>query len=346
MPKIRTLDLFSGIGGHALALRDVAKPVAYCEIDPFSNSVLLARMEDGQLPKAPVFDDVRTLNGKQLQGRPTMITASFLCQDVSIVRPGKKLGIKGNKSGLYFQILRLVDELADIDTVLMENSPNIRNVADGLKRIESDFKKRGFKVISGTFAASDVGARHIRRRWYCLAVRPGAESPKILSSMSHPYVHNFVRLERSLPRLAQKTDGYTERIQALVNAVVPQVVTLALRVLSNHALYGGDKMVTDLDREWDDDTVNRVKYPLLEIPDKRVTSMWPTPVHSKGALYVTINPVDKWNQNHHNFATRVFHDRLTLEKYGDDIISLRGTHTVNPTWTEALMGFPKNWTKS
>eukprot|EP00798_Chlamydomonas_sp_ICE-L_P008430 gene8430-4889_t len=164
--------------------------------------------------------------------------------------------------------------------------------------------------------------------------------------MSHPYVHNFVRLERSLPRLAKKTDGYTERIQALGNAVVPQVVTLALRVLSNHALYGGDKMVTDLDREWDDDTVNRVKYPLLEIPDKRLTSMWPTPVHSKGALYVTINPVDKWNQNHHNFATRVFHDRLTLEKYGDDIISLRGTHTVNPTWTEALMGFPKNWTKS
>ena len=44
---MRSLDLFTGIGGLTLALRDFAEPALYCEIDPFCRSVLTARMRDG-----------------------------------------------------------------------------------------------------------------------------------------------------------------------------------------------------------------------------------------------------------------------------------------------------------
>lgn len=56
------LDLFSGIGGLALALSPWVRPIAYCENDRYAQGVLLSRMRDGGLPVAPIWDDVRTLD--------------------------------------------------------------------------------------------------------------------------------------------------------------------------------------------------------------------------------------------------------------------------------------------
>ena len=56
------LDLFSGIGGISIALQEWIKPIAYCEIDPYCQSVLLQRMQEGNLFKAPIWDDIRSLD--------------------------------------------------------------------------------------------------------------------------------------------------------------------------------------------------------------------------------------------------------------------------------------------
>lgn len=64
---LRSLDLFSGLGGITHALRGVALPAAYCEIDPFATSVLAARMADGSLPAAPLCPDVGVLNAAWLR---------------------------------------------------------------------------------------------------------------------------------------------------------------------------------------------------------------------------------------------------------------------------------------
>lgn len=60
------LDLFSGIGGIAVALREWARPVAYCEIDRYCQGVLLSRMSKGDIGKAPIWDNVSTLNKTNL----------------------------------------------------------------------------------------------------------------------------------------------------------------------------------------------------------------------------------------------------------------------------------------
>ena len=51
---LRSLDLFSGIGGLTVALRGVAEPVAYCDIDSAAQAVLADRMDKRLLPYAPV----------------------------------------------------------------------------------------------------------------------------------------------------------------------------------------------------------------------------------------------------------------------------------------------------
>lgn len=49
------LSLFSGIGGLDLALSEWARPIAYCECDRYAQAVLLSRMADGRLDRAPTI---------------------------------------------------------------------------------------------------------------------------------------------------------------------------------------------------------------------------------------------------------------------------------------------------
>lgn len=82
---LKSLDLFTGIAGFTLGLRDVAQPVAYCEIDPHATQILQHRMTEGRIPKAPICNDVLTLNEEWLQttvqnAKVDIITAGFPCQ--------------------------------------------------------------------------------------------------------------------------------------------------------------------------------------------------------------------------------------------------------------------------
>ena len=60
------LDLFSGIGGLSIALREWVIPKAYCEIDRYAQGVLLSRMSDNKLFHAPIWDDVQTLTSETI----------------------------------------------------------------------------------------------------------------------------------------------------------------------------------------------------------------------------------------------------------------------------------------
>ena len=51
---LRSLSLFSGIGGLDLSLKGVLKPLVYCEIDPYALAVLNDQMRKGTLHKAVV----------------------------------------------------------------------------------------------------------------------------------------------------------------------------------------------------------------------------------------------------------------------------------------------------
>src|SRR5690606_10421534 len=118
---LRGLDLFSGIGGLTLALAPWVRPVAYCENDRYATAVLLSRMRTGDLPCAPIWDDVRTLRGDMLPS-VDIIYGGFPCQDISCA--GRGAGLAGGRSGLFFEIARLARELRP-RFVFLENVPAI-----------------------------------------------------------------------------------------------------------------------------------------------------------------------------------------------------------------------------
>ena len=58
--KMRALDLFSGVGGLALALLPFVEHVGYCEIDAYCRRVLAARMREHALPRLHAAAESRT----------------------------------------------------------------------------------------------------------------------------------------------------------------------------------------------------------------------------------------------------------------------------------------------
>jgi site-specific DNA-cytosine methylase len=80
--KLKSLDLFSGVGGITHGLRDVSHPVGYCDVSKPAVAVLKTLMDKGKIPEAPIHPDVKNLKGSEaFKGvkRPFMIGAGFPC---------------------------------------------------------------------------------------------------------------------------------------------------------------------------------------------------------------------------------------------------------------------------
>lgn len=72
------LHLFAGTGGGILGGMLLGHTcVCAVEIEPYCRKVLLQRQRDGMLPKFPIWDDVRTFNGKPWRGKVDIICGGF-----------------------------------------------------------------------------------------------------------------------------------------------------------------------------------------------------------------------------------------------------------------------------
>ena len=99
------LALFAGAGGGILGGKLLGwNTVCAVEYDAYAASVLVARQNDGCLEPFPVWDDVRTFDGKPWRGIAQVVSGGFPCTDISVA--GKGEGIDGEESGLWTEIDR------------------------------------------------------------------------------------------------------------------------------------------------------------------------------------------------------------------------------------------------
>jgi DNA (cytosine-5)-methyltransferase 1 len=158
---VNVLDLFSGIGGFSIGLeRAGMRTVAFCEINEFCQRVLRHHW-----PRVPIFADVRALDAGGL-GRIDLICGGFPCQDISTARAASAPGLAGERSGLWFEMFRLVRECRP-DWVLIENVARLRTL--GADRVLSDLEEAGYTGRPFVVGAGDVGAPHPRARVWIVA---------------------------------------------------------------------------------------------------------------------------------------------------------------------------------
>lgn len=155
------LDLFSAAaGGWSLGMhRSGFHTIAACEVIPWRRALYSQNN-----PGVPVYDDVTTLTADRLirdgVGLPRVIVGSPPCQDISSANTKGK-GVDGERSGLYFEAIRLVDECQP-DWFALENSANLRT--RGAYRVIDALEAIGYTCWPFVVSAGDVGANHERKR--------------------------------------------------------------------------------------------------------------------------------------------------------------------------------------
>lgn len=229
---MRVLDLFSGIGGFSLGLERVGfETVAFCEIEDYPRKVLKHHW-----PSVPVFNDITKLSKEKLDelGSIDIVCGGFPCQDISAA--GNKVGVSGERSGLWFEFARIIAE-TNPKFAIIENSPMLRS--RGLDQVLQSLWKIGYDAEWHVIPASAFGAPHRRERLWIIAYPmrlrfQGSWEHITPSNTKENAYREADRLkhavqEGSLPYVCGGHDGVPERvdkpaIKALGNSVCPDVV--------------------------------------------------------------------------------------------------------------------------
>jgi len=231
---MRELALFAGAGGGILGGTLLGwRTVCAVEIDPFCREVLLRRQMDRCLPKFPIWDDVRTFDGRPWRGIVDVVSGGFPCQDISVA--GKGGGLAGARSGLWSEMARIIHEVGP-QYVFVENSPAL--TSRGLGRVLGDLAEMGFNAEWGVLGAVDAGAPHRRERIWIVG---NANGPRLAIGQGEsgddgaepaPSVGTgWWNTEPGLVRVVHGISNRVDRIRALGNGQVPRVAQLAWETL-------------------------------------------------------------------------------------------------------------------
>jgi DNA (cytosine-5)-methyltransferase 1 len=249
------LALFAGAGGVLPGQLLGWTPVCAVELDPYCRSVLLQRQRDGLLPTFPIWDDIKTFDGKPWKGTIDVVSGGWPCTDISTSK-GKGKGLAGPSSGLWFEMLRIIGEVQPT-FVFAENSSSLRS--RGLGTVIKGLTKLGYDVRWGMLGAWHVGstpAPHKRNRAWIYATNATSdgciskrELKHAVSTTPHsewgttePFDGSIAKVWETEPDVGRVVDGvaYTlgrrDRIRALGKGQVPTVAATAWTILHESGL--------------------------------------------------------------------------------------------------------------
>ena len=324
---MRVLSLFSGIGGLDLAAEWAGmETVAFCEIEPFAVQVLERRF-----PAIENHGDItrftnRTL--RELGGSPfhrfkcpadyngtiDVIHGGFPCQDLSVA--GKQAGLEGARSGLWFEMLRVIAECRPA-FVLAENVRGAVNLA--LDTVYSNLVGEGYKVYPYVIPASAVGAPHKRERLFVVGVR---------KDVAYAYAERLQGRERGFAFLEQGAPALEPASERCEGSLWPTPSVHGNYNRRGLSETSGDGLAT-------------------------AVRMWPTPhrncsngagAHGDGGLNiqtaVSLWPTPRANKPE-GYSSNGYSPTLAQRVTGE----VRPAHgMLSPDWVECLMGFPLGWT--
>lgn len=252
---MRHLDLFSGIGGWALASREVwpeREMVGFVEIDPFCQKVLAKHF-----PNVRIHGDIKTLCPSAF-GRIDLLTGSPPCQAASFA--GQRRGTSDDR-WLWDEYVRTVCVVRPTFFVA-ENVLGVLSVGGGVpfESVLTRLEMEGYETVTIVLPACAVNAIHRRDRVWVVGHakhdgRDGAEDTQSDlaradgDSKGQKQVCQSQRTDRLRPFVATSNADWSEttartcrindglsrrmdrarRLKALGNSIVPQVAVEVLR---------------------------------------------------------------------------------------------------------------------
>lgn len=152
-------SLFSGIGGLDLGLERASMKCQWqVEIDEYAQKVLKKHW-----PDVARFRDIRDCGMHNLTS-VDLICGGFPCQDISSA--GRRIGITGERSGLWKEFHRIICELRP-RYVLVENVAAL--LVRGIDTVLGDLAACGYDAEWQVLSAAQFGAPHLRKRIFIVA---------------------------------------------------------------------------------------------------------------------------------------------------------------------------------
>jgi DNA (cytosine-5)-methyltransferase 1 len=188
-------SLFSGIGGLELGLERAGcgRTVWQCEIDPYARAVLAKHW-----PDAIRFDDITKMHDVP---QVDLICGGFPCQDIS--NAGKRVGIDGARSGLFFELMRVV-RLVRPRFVVLENVAAL--LGRGMGDVLGELSESGYDAEWDCVPASSVGAPHRRDRVFIVGTQR-ADADQERRATDAEYGAELARADDSRDRGASDSDS-------------------------------------------------------------------------------------------------------------------------------------------
>jgi len=245
IPDAGTLSvgsLFSGIGGFELGFEATGrfKTLWQVERDSYATQVLAKHW-----PDVVRHDDVCTWPNKKTQPVDVII-GGFPCQDISYA--GKGAGLDGERSGLFYELMRIV-RVVGPKYVVFENVAAL--FTRGMDQVLGTLASRGYDAEWEVVSAASVGAPHRRDRVFIIGYLADSDDKQCKgceqetlrrksrvsreSGRSSSDQRGMWATEPSVDRVVNGFPKRMDRLRCLGNAVVPQVAqVVAERLLEIH----------------------------------------------------------------------------------------------------------------
>lgn len=365
--KLKSMDLFCGIGGMTRALHEISTPILYCDKLQEAQEVIRANIKKGSLPAAPIIADVRDLRKIPASAvQCDLVCAGFPCIGFSSL--GLREGFEHKETAIYHELVNVIDRFRP-PMVFMENVPLI---IKAIPVIQKDFAKMNYNLVWIVIRACNVGAPQQRARWYCLAYNPKDILKLRIGELKTP-VFNW-----DTPEPAKTTNRpyLPMRVKLLGNSLVPEAARVAFKYLSRlaqtlaaHGIMEGARPPMKSDRFLKYGfTIKNQLYVIPKAWRPQLAVCKPRPFVLDPAMYTPSKPrirvkhfsgyiTEPFVKNF--YATPRYGNcyymaqRLTRRSKNDLGTQLRYMRNneypkgkyVNVHFVEWLMGFPKDWTE-
>ncbi|EMM3426248.1 DNA cytosine methyltransferase [Klebsiella aerogenes] len=222
------MALFAGAGGGILGGNLLGwRTVCAVERDAYAAQVLAQRQNDGILKPFPIWSDVCSFDGKPWRGIVDIVSGGFPCQAFSKASRGRITA-----KSMWPEMRRIVNEVKP-GLVFAENVTK-----DAITIAATDLIAMGYKTRAVQLSAKDMGADHIRERFWLLAYTDhesellGRVNAEV--GVSKKFHHSVWNTYAPEPILVDGVPFRVDRYRAIGNAQVPIVAATAFCLLANN----------------------------------------------------------------------------------------------------------------
>ncbi|OLR65180.1 DNA cytosine methyltransferase [Peptoniphilus porci] len=363
--KLTLGSLFDGSGGFPLAaIKSGIKPVWASEVEPFA-----IRVTQKNLPQVKHLGDIKDIDGGEITP-VDIISFGSPCQDLSIA--GKRDGLKGSKSNLFYEAIRIIKEMRCKTGgkypryILWENVPgafssnkgeDFRCVLEEITRIKNSsvsiskankWKYAGeimgdeFSIAWRVLDAKYFGVPQRRRRIFLVADFGGRGAREILFDTKS--------LPRDFRKSKEEGEGNSKTTKGGLNKTiclndqggermdVSEEITGTIR-----AKAGNPPLVYDI-RQTSKNTKNE-RHNIYECDVSRtIDTSGNTPTRNQGGVAIVEDIYSMSKNSHFTKADKNISSSLVATDYKDPpLVNQRLVRRLTPRECGRLQGFPDYW---